>query len=225
MRPENNTAARSLHICLPFRHGRLDRAIVLFSLLLPMARSSRAMNIDLTDPKFHDENAAREWFERKGWPDGVSCVHCGAARVARMGGKSGRPGLFHCPDCRGQFTVPTGHVMEPSHVPLTKWALAFHLMTASKKGVSVHQLHRTLKIAYNSAWFMEHRIREAMTDTNPAPLGGPAKILKADETYRGKRKTAREPSPQRKGRPYLYQERQAWRWRQTAHGRAGRAWR
>lgn len=160
------------------------------------------MNIDLTDPKFHDEDTARAWFEAKRWPNGVSCVHCGGLRVARMGGTSGRAGLFYCPDCRGQFTVRTGHIMESSHIPLTKWALAFHLMTASKKGISAHQLHRTIKVAYNTAWFICHRIREAMSDTDPTPLGGTVKIVEADETYEGKRKTPREPSPQRKGRPY-----------------------
>ena len=151
------------------------------------------MNIDLTDTKFHDENAARIWFEDTRWPNGVSCVHCGSVRVARMGGKSHRAGLFHCPDCRGQFTVRTGHVMESSKVPLTKWCLAFHLMTASKKGISAHQLHRTIKVAYNTAWFMEHRIRLAMTNASPGLLGGEGKVIEADETYHGKRETPREP--------------------------------
>jgi transposase-like protein len=161
------------------------------------------MNIDLTAPRFHDEDAAREWFERARWPTGVACVHCGSVRADRMGGKGHRAGLFHCPDCRGQFTVRTGHVMESSKVPLTKWALAFHLMTSSKKGISAHQLHRTIKVAYNTAWFMEHRIREAMSNTSLILLGGLGKIVEADETYFGKRETPREPSPQRKGRPYL----------------------
>ena len=161
------------------------------------------MNIDLTDAKFHDENAAREWFEASRWPAGVSCVHCGGVSVARMGGKSGRPGLFHCPDCRGQFTVRTGHVMESSHVSLAKWALAFHLMAASKKCISAHQLHRTIKVAYNTAWFMLHRIREAMgPKAGDPPLGGEGKIVEVDETYHGKREIPRIPSAQRKGRPF-----------------------
>lgn len=159
------------------------------------------MNIDLTDPKFHDENQAREWFELSRWPNGVACVHCGSVRADRMGGSKHRPGLFHCPDCRGQFTVRTGHVMESSKVPLTKWCLAFHLMTSSKKGISAHQLHRMIKVAYNTAWFMEHRIRAAMSDDG-APLGGPGKIVEADETYHGKRETPRQPSPQRGNRPF-----------------------
>ena len=147
------------------------------------------MNVALTDPKFHDEDKAREWLEGARWPNGPSCPHCGSVRPARMGGKSGRPGLFHCPNCRGQFTVRTGQVMERSHVPLTKWVLAYHLMASSKKGVSAHQLHRTLGVAYNTAWFMAHRIREAMTDKAPPPLGGEGKIVEADEAYYGKKET------------------------------------
>ncbi len=150
------------------------------------------MNVNLTEPKFHDEDAARQWFEGSRWPNGVSCVHCGSVRVARMGGTKHRAGLFHCPDCRGQFTVRTGHVMESSKVPLTKWCLAFHLMSSSKKGISAHQLHRTIKVAYNTAWFMEHRIREAMKDDG-APLGGEGMVIEADEAYHGRRKTPREP--------------------------------
>ena len=147
------------------------------------------MNVDLTDPIFHDEDKAREWLEASRWPNGPTCPHCGSVRPARMGGMSGRPGLFHCPDCRGQFTVRTGQVMERSHVPLAKWVMAYHLMASSKKGISAHQLHRTLKVAYNTAWFMAHRIREAMSEKNPAPLGGPGKIVEADEAYHGKRET------------------------------------
>jgi transposase-like protein len=160
------------------------------------------MNTDLTAPRFHNENAAREWFEQTRWPNGVSCVHCGSLRADRMGGNAHRAGLFHCPDCRGQFTVRTGHVMESSKVPLAKWALAFHLMTSSKKGMSAHQLHRMLHVAYNTAWFMEHRIRAAMSNDGGAPLGGEGKVIEADEMYQGKQKDP-TPSPARKGRPYI----------------------
>jgi transposase-like protein len=159
------------------------------------------MNIDLTDAKFHDEDKAREWLELSRWPNGVICCHCGSVRPARMGGKSGRPGLFHCPDCRGQFTVRTGQVMERSHIPLTKWVLGFHLMASSKKGVSALQLQRTLDVAYNTAWFMAHRIREAMADTSPAPIGGKGKTVEADEMYHGKKELP-TPSPNRHGRPF-----------------------
>jgi transposase-like protein len=162
------------------------------------------MNIDLTEPRFHDEDAASEWFELSRWPNGVSCVHCGGVRPAKLMGKkqSHRVGLFHCPDCRGQFTVRTGHVMESSKVPLTKWAIAFHLMTSSKKGLSAHQLHRMIRVAYNTAWFMEHRIREAMANTDPALIGGLDKVIEADETYYGKRETPPAPSRKRYGRPF-----------------------
>ena len=127
--------------------------------------------------------------QRSRWPNGPSCVHCGSVGVVVLGGKSHRPGLFQCRDCRGQFTVRTGQVMERSHIPLTKWVLAFHLLTASKKGMSSHELHRSLGMAYNSAWFLSHRIREAMTETDPSPLGGEGKVVEADEAYHGKRET------------------------------------
>src|SRR5215472_3631663 len=108
------------------------------------------MNVELTDPIFHDEDKAREWLEGSRWPNGAICPHCGGVRPSRMEGMPdrrkkntrGRDGLFHCPDCRGQFTVLTGSVMERSHIPLTKWVLAIRLMTASKKGMSAHQMHR-----------------------------------------------------------------------------------
>lgn len=159
------------------------------------------MTIDLTDAIFHDDDKAREWFEQARWPNGVNCVHCGSLRVAPMGGKKHRPGLYHCPDCRGQFTVQTGSVMESSHVPLAKWALATRLMNASKKGMSAHQLHRSIHVTYKTAWFMFHRLREAMSDPSAAPIGGEGKIVEADEAYHGRKKAPSE-SPNRYGRPY-----------------------
>jgi transposase-like protein len=161
------------------------------------------MTIDLTDPIFHDEAKARKWLEQARWPNGVACVHCGSLRIAPMGGKKHRPGLYHCPDCRGQFTVQTGHVMESSHIKLPKWVLAIRLMTSSKKGMSAHQLHRSIGITYKSAWFMFHRIREAMADPAAPKIGGEGKIIEADEAYYGKRKAPVVPSAARKGRPYL----------------------
>jgi transposase-like protein len=159
------------------------------------------MTLDLTDPIFHDENQAREWLEGYRWPNGPYCCHCGGVRVAPMGGKKHRPGLYYCPDCRGQFTVMTGSVMESSHVKVTKWVLAIRLMTSSKKGFSAHQLHRSIGVTYKTAWFMFHRLREAMSDTNAPKLGGEGKIVEADEAYHGKRKEPQN-SPQRKGRPF-----------------------
>lgn len=142
--------------------------------------------MNLTDPIFTDETKAREYFEGIRWPTGPYCPHCGEAkRVYRLEGKSHRPGLFHCNSCHGAFTVTTGGVMESSHIPLTKWAMGFRLYAGSKKGFSAHQLHRTLGITYKSAWFMAHRIREAMGDSDPAPMGGKDKTVEIDETYFG----------------------------------------
>ena len=158
---------------------------------------------DLTNPIFHDEDAARVHLESIRWPTGPFCPHCGAVDgITRMQGKAHRSGLYQCNHCEGQFTVTNGTVMERSHIPLAKWVLGFHLMAASKKGVSAHQLHRTLGITYKSAWFMAHRIREAMSDPKPTPLGGEGKIVEADEAYHGRRETPIE-SVQRKGKPYL----------------------
>ena len=145
------------------------------------------MTTDITDPIFHDEDAAREHLEAIRWPNGPFCPHCGSTSVYRMEGKSHRSGLLGCRSCRGHFTVTNGSVMERSHIPLHKWVLGFHLMAASKKGISAHQLHRMLDLTYKTAWFMCHRIREAMRDTNPSPLGGEGKIIEADEMYHGKR--------------------------------------
>ena len=144
--------------------------------------------MNLTDPIFHDEAKARAHFEALRWPNGPFCPHCGEAeRVYRLRGKSHRPGLFYCNSCNGNFTVMTGSVMESSHVPLNKWALAFRLMCSSKKGISAHQLHRTLNVTYKTAWFMAHRIREAMRELHPegSAIGGDGKIVEADETFVG----------------------------------------
>jgi transposase-like protein len=124
------------------------------------------------------------------WPHGPFCPHCGAIEnITRLEGQSHRAGLHQCNACRGHFTVTNGSVMERSHISLPKWVLGFHLMASSNKGVSAHQLHRTLDITYKSAWFMAHRIREAMRETDPAPLGGAGKVIEADEAYHGKRET------------------------------------
>jgi len=144
--------------------------------------------MNLTDPIFTDETKAREYFEAIRWPKGPFCPHCGSTdKVYRLEGKSHRPGLFHCNACHGAFTVTTGSVMESSHIPLTKWALGFRLYAASKKGFSAHQLHRSLAITYKSAWFMAHRIREAMGETPTGPIGGKGKTIEADETFVGRK--------------------------------------
>jgi transposase-like protein len=147
------------------------------------------MTADLTNLIFTDETKAREYLEGIRWPNGAYCPHCGETEnVVRLAGKSHRPGLHQCNGCRQHFTVTVGTLYERSHIPLHKWLLATHLLTSSKKGISAHQLHRMLGITYKSAWFMAHRIREAMKDENPAPMGGEGTVIEADETYQGKTK-------------------------------------
>jgi transposase-like protein len=142
------------------------------------------MNTDITNPIFHNEAKAEAHIMASRWPDGPYCPHCGSVNVHRMGGKT-QAGYFICRDCRDKFTVRTGTVFERSHIPLHKWLLATHLMAASKKGVSAAQLGRMLCITHKSAWFMAHRIREAMKPANPSPIGGTNKIVEADETFVG----------------------------------------
>jgi transposase-like protein len=156
------------------------------------------MSTDLTDPIFHDEEKARDWLEQSRWNGEPVCPHCGSPDVTRMEGQKHRAGLFNCRACYEQFSVTVGTVMERSHIPLPKWVLAFHLLTASKKGISSHQLSRMLDVTYKTAWFLSHRIRDAMTGKNPPPLGGPGKVIEADEMYHGKRETRR---PRRKDLP------------------------
>jgi len=141
----------------------------------------------LYNPIFHDETKAREWLEARVWPAGPICPHCGATGddVTKLDGSKHRPGLFQCNQCREQFTVTVGTVFERSKLPLTKWLAALFLMTASKKGVSAHQVHRMLAISYKSTWFMMHRLREAMRTGGLEPLGGVGKVVEADETYFG----------------------------------------
>jgi transposase-like protein len=144
--------------------------------------------MNLTDPIFTDADKAREYFESIHWPNGPFCPHCGEAeKVYRLEGKTTRKGLFHCNSCKGQFTVTTGTVMESSHIGLHKWALGFRMYASSKKGFSAHQLHRSLGITYKSAWFMAMRIREAMGDSSPSPMGEEGGTVEADETYIGRK--------------------------------------
>lgn len=141
---------------------------------------------DLTNPIFHDAGKAREHLEALHWPNGPVCPRCGETeRVKRLEGKSTRPGVHMCNACRSPFTVTVGTIFEDSKIALNKWLLGFRLMAGSKKGISAHQLHRSLGITYKSAWFMAHRIREAM-DIDEGPLGGsPERVVEADETYVG----------------------------------------
>src|ERR1700724_1657216 len=159
---------------------------------------------NLTDPIFRNEDKARQHFEGLRWPDGPVCPHCGSSNNAtELKGQSTRAGVYKCKDCRKPFTATIGTVYERSHIPLHKWLLATHLLCASKKGISAHQLWRMLGFgSYRTAWFMAHRIREAMKDAGASPIGGEDKTVEGDETYFGKQADP-QPSKQRRGRPYL----------------------
>jgi transposase-like protein len=143
-------------------------------------------------PHFTDDNKAREYLERLRWPNGPVCPHCGSTEGAyALEGKAHRPGLQKCAACREQFSVTVGTVFESSKIGLAKWMLATYLLTSSKKGISSHQLHRTLGVTYKTAWFMTHRIRLAM-DVNVGKLGGNGGIVEADEAFIGRGKGAKK---------------------------------
>jgi len=162
-------------------------------------------NNAFTAPHFASHELARGWLEKQRWPDGPVCSHCGS--INRAYRNKAKPGFYRCaePECRKDFTVTTGTLMERSHIPLNKWLMAFYLMASSKKGVSAHQLHRSLNVTYKAAWFMCHRIREAMRDGGmdvpggSGPLGGSGKIVEADETYFGPTDEPRERKTPRYG--------------------------
>lgn len=145
----------------------------------------------LSRPYFHDEAKAFEYLESVLWADGAVCPHCGAldrlTKVTANPAKRIRLGLWRCGHCKGQFTVKVGTVFEHARIPLNKMLQATYLMTSSKKGISAHQLHRTLEITYKSAWFLAHRIREAMRDGDLAPLGGAGGVVEVDETFIGRK--------------------------------------
>lgn len=148
------------------------------------------MTADLTNPIFTNEDAARAHFEALRWPNGPVCPHCGSVDSATaLKGQSTRPGVYKCRECKKPFTATIGTLYERSHIPLHKWLLATHLLCASKKGISAHQLYRMLGFgSYRTAWFMAHRIREGMRELNvpdSGPLGGENKVVEADETYVG----------------------------------------
>src|SRR5207302_10619120 len=146
-----------------------------------------AMTANLQNTIFEDDDKAREWLEARVWPNGPVCPHCGVTseHVTKLEGAAHRPGVYQCNECREQFTVTVKTVFERSKIPLTKWLSALFLLTASKKGVSAHQVHRMLGISYKSTWFMMHRLREAMRTGGLAPMGGEGKTVEADETYIG----------------------------------------
>src|SRR4051795_11628857 len=137
---------------------------------------------DILAPRFIDPVAARKHLEALRWPDGAECPHCGLINATAVNG--GREGLYQCNSCREQFTVTVGTVFERSKIALNKWLLCNHLLCASKKGMSALQISRMLGVTYKTAWFMCHRLREAMTDDG-SPLGGEGKTVEADEAYVG----------------------------------------
>jgi transposase-like protein len=152
---------------------------------------------DLTAPRFTDPDAAREHLEALHWPEGAFCPHCGAVDVKKLPDQRGKPskkhpegsvrkGVHQCNACRQQFTVTVNTVFSDSKVPLNKWLLANHLMVSSKKGISAHQLHRMLGVTYKTAWFMAHRIREAMTTDNTGDMGSGGGMVEVDETFIGR---------------------------------------
>ena len=155
---------------------------------------------DLTNPIYSDANKAREHLEALHWPHGPVCPRCGTMdRITKLAGKSTRPGVYKCNECAKPFTVTVGTIFEDSKIGLNKWLLAFRLLNGGKKGFSAHELHRSLGITYKSAWFMAHRIREAMSGDG-APLGGPDSVVEADETYVGgkaRNRATRAPAPKK----------------------------
>jgi len=167
--------------------------------------------MDITNPIFTDADKAREHLEALRWPSGPICPRCGVVgNSKKLEGKSTRPGVYKCRDCRKPFSVTVGTVFERSKIPLNKWLLATHLLSSSKKGMSAHQLHRMLDVTYKTAWFMAHRIRESMRDNNNGTdivggggLGGKNKVVEADETYVGGKSKNRAFKTLRRKRPLL----------------------
>ncbi len=158
----------------------------------------------LSAAHFHNEEAAYEFVEARVWPNGRICPHCGTVdHSGKLNGKSTRIGVYKCYDCRKPFTVKVGTIFEASHVKLHIWLQAIFLLSSSKKGISSNQLHRTLSVTLKTAWFMSHRIREAMRSGDSAPMGGAGGIVEADETFIGHDRT-KKPRGQKKGRGYAH---------------------
>ncbi len=149
------------------------------------------MSSALSAPHFHNEEAAYAFVEKRLWPNGPVCPHCGGVtRISKMQGKSTRVGAYKCYQCRKPFTVKIGTIFEASHVAMHIWLQAMYLIAGSKKGISSNQLHRTLGVTLKTAWFMSHRIREAMRTSGLAPMGGVGGIVEVDETFIGRKEGA-----------------------------------
>ena len=158
----------------------------------------------LSRPEFHDEEAAYAYVEARLWPHGATCPKCGEReRVGKMGGKSTRIGTYKCYKCRKPFTVKVGTIFEASHVPMNLWLQAIYLMCASKKGISSNQLHRTLGVTLKTAWFMSHRIREAMRSDGSLDFGSDGGVVEVDETFIGNDRSIK-PKGEKKGRGYAH---------------------
>ena len=158
----------------------------------------------LNDPIFHDEQAAYAFVEGILWPHGPVCPKCGSINGAyELKGRRARIGLRRCKACKKEFTVKVGTVFEASHVSMCHWLQATYLLTASKKGFSAHQLHRTLGVTYKTAWFMSHRLREALRSGDLAPFGTDGGTVEVDETFIGHDR-AIKPKGEKKGRGYAH---------------------
>ena len=178
--------------------------------------------MNIFSPIYQDENAAREHLEALHWPDGPFCPHCGSTKATRLPAQRGRKtkahpegklraGVVQCNDCRQQYTVTVGTVFESSKVPLHKWLYVNHVLCSSKKGTSAHQIARNIGVSYKTAWFMMHRIREAMKSTDTGPIGPKGSVVEADETYVGGKASNRKSKFQAKrvGRASPFADKQA----------------
>ena len=163
------------------------------------------MNLDLTNKIYHDEAAARAHMEEQLWPNGTVCPHCQSQDATELAGKAHRSGLYQCNDCRQQFSVTVGTVFERSKIGLHQWVLATHLMSSGKKGVPAKQIQRQLGVTYKTAWFMMHRIREAMDDSKTnEPIGGNGKTVESEESFvGGKKKNVHRGKPEPKKYPVV----------------------
>jgi transposase-like protein len=162
------------------------------------------MTSALSAPHFHNEEAAYAFVEARIWPQGPVCPHCGGVeRISKMQGKSTRLGAYKCYQCRKPFTVKVGTIFEDSKVPMQVWLQAMYLIAGSKKGISSNQLHRTLGVTLKTAWFMSHRIREAMRSGDFSPFGSGGGIVEVDETFIGHDRTVK-PEGVKKGRGYAH---------------------
>ncbi len=151
------------------------------------------MNLPKLIERFGSEDKCRAYLEELRWPDGVECPRCDAKTISTIAERN----QYECSKCRYQFSVTAGTIMHDSHLPLWKWFLAIYLITESKKGISAKQLQRMLAVSYKTAWYLSHRIRDAMGDADEKPLRG---IIEADETWHGGKRRGRGSGPYNSGK-------------------------